>query len=94
MREEDLAAQFPEYRPMTGIEAFVRGLPKTELHMHIEGSIEPQLMLELAARNGLRLRWNTADALRAAYRFQNLQSFLDYTSRAARSWWRRGTSTT
>ena len=45
--------------------------------MHIEGSIEPQLMLDLAARNGLKLRWNTAEALRGAYRFQNLQSFLD-----------------
>ena len=62
---------------MTGIEAFVRGLPKTDLHMHIEGSIEPQLMLDLAARNGLKLRWDTAEALRGAYRFQNLQSFLD-----------------
>jgi len=62
---------------MTGIEAFVRGLPKTDLHMHIEGSIEPQLMLDLAARNGLKLRWDTAEALHGAYRFQNLQSFLD-----------------
>jgi adenosine deaminase len=62
---------------MIGIEAFVRGLPKTDLHMHIEGSIEPQLMLDLAARNGLKLRWSSAEALRGAYRFQNLQSFLD-----------------
>jgi adenosine deaminase len=62
---------------MSGIEGFVRGLPKTDLHIHIEGSIEPELMLDLAARNGVRLRWNTADALRAAYQFQNLQSFLD-----------------
>jgi adenosine deaminase len=62
---------------MTDLESFVRGLPKTDLHMHIEGSIEPRLMLDLAARNGLRLRWNTAEALRDAYRFTNLQSFLD-----------------
>ena len=62
---------------MTGIEAFVRGLPKTDLHMHIEGSIEPRLMLDLAARNGLKLRWDTAGALRGAYQFRNLQSFLD-----------------
>src|SRR4051812_11653796 len=62
---------------MTDIEAFVRGLPKTDLHMHIEGSIEPQLMLELATRNGMKLRWNTAEMLRNAYRFTNLQSFLD-----------------
>jgi len=62
---------------MIGIEVFVRGLPKTDLHMHIEGSIEPQLMLDLAARNGLKLRWDTAEALRGAYQFRNLQSFLD-----------------
>jgi adenosine deaminase len=58
---------------MTGIESFVRGLPKTDLHMHIEGSIEPQLMLDLAARNGLKLRWGTGEALRGAYQFQNLR---------------------
>src|ERR1700712_3121655 len=62
---------------MTDLESFVRGLPKTDLHMHIEGSIEPQLMLDLAARNGMKLRWDTAEALRGAYQFQNLQSFLD-----------------
>ncbi|TDH58412.1 hypothetical protein E2C06_32705 [Dankookia rubra] len=56
---------------MTGIEAFVRGLPKTDLHMHLEDSIEPQLMLDLAARNGLKFRWDTAEALHDAYRFQN-----------------------
>jgi adenine deaminase len=62
---------------LTGIEAFVRGLPKTDLHMHLEGSIEPELMLDLAARNGAKLRWDTAEALRGAYQFQNLQSFLN-----------------
>jgi adenine deaminase len=62
---------------MLDIEVFVRGLPKADLHMHLEGSIEPQLMLDLATRNGLRLRWDSADALRAAYQFTNLQSFLD-----------------
>jgi adenosine deaminase len=62
---------------MSDLEAFIRGLPKAELHMHLEGSIEPQLMLNLAARNGLTLRWDTATALRAAYQFTNLQSFLD-----------------
>jgi len=59
------------------IETFVRGLPKADLHMHLEGSIEPQLMLDLAARNRLPLRWSTAESLRAAYRFTNLQSLLD-----------------
>lgn len=62
---------------MLDIETFVRRLPKADLHMHLEGSIEPQLMLDLATRNGLRLRWDTAEALRAAYQFKNLQSFLD-----------------
>jgi adenosine deaminase len=57
--------------------AFIRGLPKAELHMHLEGSIEPELMLDLATRNGMKLRWDTADELRAAYQFNNLQSFLD-----------------
>ena len=41
---------------MIDLESFVRGLPKTDLHIHIEGSIEPQLMLDLAVRNGMRLR--------------------------------------
>jgi adenosine deaminase len=58
-------------------DTFIRGLPKAELHMHLEGSIEPQLMLDLAQRNSLKPRWNTAAELRAAYQFTNLQSFLD-----------------
>jgi adenosine deaminase len=62
---------------MIDTETFIRGLPKTDLHMHIEGSIEPELMLELAERNGVPLPWKTADALRAAYEFHDLQSFLD-----------------
>jgi adenine deaminase len=62
---------------VTDFEAFVRNMPKTDLHMHIEGSIEPQLMLDLAARNAMKLRWDTAEDLRGAYRFTNLQSFLD-----------------
>jgi adenosine deaminase len=45
--------------------------------MHIEGSIEPQLMLDLAARNGMKLRWGTAEAPRSAYRFTSFQSFFD-----------------
>lgn len=58
-------------------DSFIRGLPKAELHMHLEGSIEAELLLEFAERNGLRPRWETAEALRAAYEFDNLQSFLD-----------------
>jgi adenine deaminase len=59
------------------VEAFIRGLPKAELHMHLEGSIEAELLLEFAARNGLRPRWETPAALRSAYDFGDLQSFLD-----------------
>jgi adenosine deaminase len=56
---------------------FIAGLPKAELHMHIEGSIEAELMFALAERNGVALRWPTAEALRAAYTFDNLKGFLD-----------------
>jgi adenosine deaminase len=62
---------------VANLDSFIRGLPKAELHMHLEGSIEPGLMLDLAKRNGMVLRWATADELRAAYQFTNLQSFLD-----------------
>jgi adenosine deaminase len=59
------------------LEAFARGLPKAELHMHIEGSLEPELMFELARRNGVDLPFDTVEAVRAAYAFANLQDFLD-----------------
>jgi adenosine deaminase len=58
-------------------EQFVAGLPKAELHMHIEGSIEPPLFFELAQRNGVTISWKSEDELRAAYSFRNLQGFLD-----------------
>ena len=57
-------------------EQFLAGLPKAELHMHIEGSIEPELFLRLARRNGVAIRWQTQEELRAAYRFTDLQDFL------------------
>ena len=62
---------------MPDADAFIRCMPKAELHMHLEGSIEAELLLQLAARNGLRPRWETPEALRGAYRFRNLQAFLD-----------------
>lgn len=52
-------------------------MPKTELHMHIEGSLEPELIFALAKRNDVRLRYKSVDELRAAYAFTDLQSFLD-----------------
>ncbi|MDJ0961437.1 MAG: adenosine deaminase [Acidimicrobiia bacterium] len=56
---------------------FVRGLPKAELHLHIEGTLEPEMMFELAARNGIDLPYPDVDAVRDAYSFTDLQSFLD-----------------
>jgi adenosine deaminase len=59
------------------LSAFVRGLPKAELHLHIEGTLEPELMFELAARNGVALPYADIEAVRRAYDFANLQEFLD-----------------
>ncbi|MDP3460179.1 MAG: adenosine deaminase [Hyphomonas sp.] len=57
--------------------ALIQRLPKAELHLHIEGSFEPELMMQLAARNRIDLRFKTLDEARAAYNFSNLQEFLD-----------------
>jgi adenosine deaminase len=59
------------------VAAFIDELPKAELHIHIEGSLEPELMLALARRNGIRLAHESVDALRRAYSFTRLQDFLD-----------------
>jgi adenosine deaminase len=55
----------------------LRRMPKAELHIHIEGSLEPELIFSLAQRNGVRLPYVNVEALRSAYAFTNLQSFLD-----------------
>jgi adenosine deaminase len=57
--------------------SFVEALPKTELHLHIEGTLEPELLFALAQRNKVALPYASVDALRAAYDFTDLQSFLD-----------------
>lgn len=57
--------------------SFIESLPKTELHLHLEGTFEPELMVEIAQRNGLKLKYESIDALKAAYNFNNLQEFLD-----------------
>ena len=62
---------------MTDLDAFIAGLPKAELHIHIEGSLEPELMFALARRNGVEIPFASVEALRAAYSFSNLQDFLD-----------------
>jgi len=61
----------------TDMAEFIRGLPKAELHVHIEGTLEPELAFQLAAKHGVRLPHATVDDLRRAYQFSNLQSFLD-----------------
>ena len=57
--------------------AFIQGLPKVELHLHIEGSLEPELVFKLAERNGIKLPYSSPSQLREAYQFEDLQSFLD-----------------
>ena len=56
---------------------FIRKIPKAELHIHIEGSLEPEMMFEIGARNGIKLSYQSAVEVREAYQFSNLQSFLD-----------------
>src|SRR5512142_2289674 len=63
--------------PRERLPALLRGLPKAELHLHVEGTLEPEHSFALAARNGLSLPYPGVEALRAAYRFDDLQSFLD-----------------
>ncbi|MCB9094693.1 MAG: adenosine deaminase [Halobacteriovoraceae bacterium] len=60
-----------------GIETLIQKLPKAELHLHIEGSLEPGLMFDLAKRNNIKLRFNSVEEIKKAYQFTNLQTFLD-----------------
>jgi adenine deaminase len=62
---------------MADLDAFIAGLPKAELHIHIEGSLEPELMFALARRNKVEIPFETVEEVRAAYSFSNLQEFLD-----------------
>ncbi|WP_174298724.1 adenosine deaminase [Sphingomonas bacterium] len=62
---------------MTDLATFCAALPKAELHLHIEGSLEPELMVALAKRNKVAIPFATVEDVRAAYRFTDLQSFLD-----------------
>ncbi len=56
---------------------FIKALPKTELHLHIEGTFEPELMFKIAMRNGIKLPQKSIEELRESYNFKNLQGFLD-----------------
>ncbi len=62
---------------MSVSEAFIRGIPKAELHLHIEGSLEPELMFELGERNRVAIPFRSVEEIKAAYAFSNLQDFLD-----------------
>lgn len=59
------------------IEDFIKGIPKVELHLHIEGTFEPELMFKMATRNNIRTRYKSVEEIREADRFSNLQDFLD-----------------
>src|SRR5215211_4204972 len=63
--------------PRRRLPELLRAMPKAELHLHIEGTLEPELIFELAKRNGVALAYPSVEALRAAYAFSDLQSFLD-----------------
>lgn len=56
---------------------FIKDIPKAELHVHIEGTFEPELMFEIGKRNGIPLKYGSVDELKEAYNFNNLQEFLD-----------------
>ena len=66
-----------DHIPRDRLPALLRAMPKAELHIHIEGSLEPELIFKLARRNGVALPYASVEALRAAYAFSDLQSFLD-----------------
>lgn len=61
----------------TDLKDFIQGIPKAELHLHIEGSFEPELMFEIANRNNITLDYDSIESLKNAYQFNNLQEFLD-----------------
>lgn len=62
---------------MTNTQQFIEGLPKVELHLHIEGSFEPELMFEIAQRNNIEIPFASVEEVKEAYKFNNLQEFLD-----------------
>ena len=59
------------------MQSFIQNIPKAELHLHIEGSLEPELMFALGRKNNIALPFNSVEEVRAAYKFTNLQTFLD-----------------
>ncbi len=78
-----IAVHFYELNRAMEIASFIRSLPKAELHVHIEGTLEPEMMFDLAARNGIDLPFATVEEVREAYEFSDLQAFLDIYYRGA-----------
>ncbi|NOX87946.1 MAG: adenosine deaminase [Calditrichaeota bacterium] len=64
-------------KKQTQMENFIRNLPKVELHLHIEGTFEPELMFKIARRNGIKLSYQSVEELKTVYNFSDLQDFLD-----------------
>jgi adenosine deaminase len=62
---------------MTTINDFIQGIPKAELHLHIEGTFEPELMFKIAKRNNINIKYKSVEELKKAYNFDNLQNFLN-----------------
>ena len=62
---------------MEEIAKFIREVPKTELHLHIEGTLEPELMFDLAKRNGIKIPYSNVNEVKSAYNFSNLETFLN-----------------
>ena len=62
---------------MNDIAKFIREVPKTELHLHIEGTLEPELMFDLAKRNNIKIPYSNVDEVKSAYNFSNLETFLN-----------------
>ena len=65
-----------EIETMTEMKHFIEAMPKAELHVHVEGTLEPELKFELAQRNGIELPYESVEEMRAAYDFDDLPSFL------------------
>ncbi|MGF3572144.1 MAG: adenosine deaminase [Candidatus Bathyarchaeia archaeon] len=59
------------------MELFIKGIPKAELHLHIEGTLEPEMLFKMAKRNSVRIKYRTVEEVKAAYNFRNLQDFLN-----------------
>ena len=65
------------FEPYVANKELIWALPKAELHIHLEGTLEPEMMMEMASRNHVPIKYRTVDEVRSAYVFKNLQSFLD-----------------